>query len=44
MPTIPIMATEVWQFHNTRIPHDQHLHISVKSTAAEYDDTSDWAV
>lgn len=33
-----------WRPYHGANPHDQHLHISVKSTAAEYDDTSDWAV
>lgn len=33
-----------WRPYRGANPHDQHLHVSVKSTAAEYDDTSDWAL
>ncbi len=33
-----------WRKYNGTNPHEEHCHISVKSTRAEYDDAADWAV
>jgi hypothetical protein len=33
-----------WRQYNGENPHDRHMHLSVKSDMASYDDTSEWQI